>query len=264
VPKAGVACTTKDDCASGFCVDGVCCDGPCLGQCEACDIPGLEGKCSGVSGQPHGTTRTKCSDGGTDVCRALACDGTKDRTKCVGFANGPDKECIPATCKDGAATAAGFCDGSGACKTGSTSTCGNFACDTTTCKTSCKTDADCTTGFTCDTSSGKCVPPKPTCSADGLSTISPDKSIAPKSCGPYRCNGSTGDCYLTCATSDQCAPGNTCDGTNCVAAAPPTDGGDTGSSGGCTVDGHDTTPGFGLGAVLVGALAFVSRRKRRG
>ncbi len=258
IPKAGVACTTKNDCASGFCVDGVCCDGPCGGQCEACDIPGLEGKCSGVSGPPHGTTRTACSDGGADVCRALSCDGTKDRTKCVGFANGPDKECTPASCAAATATAASYCDGTGTCKAGATTSCNTFACDAKSCKTACKVDQDCNTGFTCDTTSSKCVPPRPTCSADGLSTVPADKSLSPTSCGPYQCSTATGDCFPRCATSDQCSPGNTCDGANCI----PGPAAGANSSGGCAVDGHPASSQLALGALALGAIALGRRRRR--
>jgi len=249
----GQTCTVADDCLSNFCVDGVCCDTLCGGQCEACDVPGAAGKCTAVNGAPHGA-REKCSDGGTEVCMALSCDGAKDRTKCTGFANGPDKECAPATCKDDNATAASFCDGSGSCRAGITTACGNYACGDKTCKTSCSVDTDCGKGFQCD--AGKCVPLKATCTSDGLSSNPADKS-APKACAPFRCNPATGDCYGACTASDQCASPSVCDGTKCV---PPPEGAAE-ESGGCAVGSARSGALRGAGLVAILALAVARRRR---
>jgi hypothetical protein len=256
VKLAGQSCSTSSDCATGFCVDAVCCDSLCAGQCEACDVAGAPGKCTPVSGAPKGT-RAACDAGGTDVCKALACDGGKDRTKCVGFANGPAKECKPASCADGTATEAAYCDGVGTCKDGATKTCGSYACGTTACVGKCAGDTDCATGFACDTATTKCVPAKPTCTADGLSSTSPDgKSTTP--CAPFRCDTSSGSCYPKCTTTDQCAPGQSCDGTTCAPAAAGTQG-----SGGCDVG---SAPGGrgGLAVALgIAALALGRLRRRR-
>ncbi len=266
VKDNGQTCVTSADCKSGFCVDGVCCDGGCTGQCEACDIPGGLGKCTGVSGPPHGS-RTKCDGGAADVCKALACDSSKDRSKCVGFLNGPSTECTAASCKDGSATTEAFCDGSGTCKAGATSSCGTFACGDKTCKDKCLVDTDCGAGFICNKDSGKCVPPTATCSADGTSSVAADKTVKP--CGPFRCDTSTGNCYTKCTASDECAPGATCDGTACI--ADPT--GDAQSGGGCAVspsdsgrrEGSEGNGGAGLAGLVVGAaaLAIAGRRRRR-
>jgi hypothetical protein len=41
-----VTCVSPDQCASGACVDGFCCDRACDGDCEACNVAGVEGICS--------------------------------------------------------------------------------------------------------------------------------------------------------------------------------------------------------------------------
>ncbi len=252
VRENGEACTAASECKSGFCVDGVCCESGCTGQCEACDIPGGAGKCTGVSGAPHGT-RAACETS-TDVCKALACDSAKDRSKCVGFLNGPSKECARATCKDGSATTASFCDGTGTCKPGTKATCGAFGCADTVCKDTCKSDGDCGSGYICDVPTAKCVPPKALCSGDKLSSIPPDKSAA-KICAPFTCDPSTGNCYGACTTSDQCAPGTACSGGGCVAVAGEAD------SGGCAMGAPARTTATG-GALLVLSGLFAVRRRR--
>lgn len=57
-PDAGAAlgamCSVKDDCGSGHCVDGRCCDSLCNNSCDACNLPGREGRCeaTGLGSQP--------------------------------------------------------------------------------------------------------------------------------------------------------------------------------------------------------------------
>lgn len=113
VPKAGIACTTAGDCTSGFCVDGVCCNTACTGQCQACDAPGAAGTCWPITGDPHGT-RTKCSDGGAEIRKALTCDGV-DGTKCAAFKRGIDTVCVSASCVEGTLKEAATCDNKGNC-----------------------------------------------------------------------------------------------------------------------------------------------------
>jgi uncharacterized repeat protein (TIGR01451 family)/uncharacterized repeat protein (TIGR02543 family) len=67
----GSACIEGDACESGFCAGGVCCDQACSGECQACDLAGLEGTCSPV--------RTgACHDdiGGGGGCRAAGSDAS--------------------------------------------------------------------------------------------------------------------------------------------------------------------------------------------
>lgn len=42
----GQACAAGGECASSVCVDGFCCDSACAGACRACNVPGMEGKCT--------------------------------------------------------------------------------------------------------------------------------------------------------------------------------------------------------------------------
>lgn len=257
VKAAGDTCTGPSECASGFCIDGVCCDSVCAGQCEACDIPGAVGKCTGVSGAPHGS-RTACFDGAGDVCKTLSCDGSKDRSKCVGYANGPEKECKPGSCADGAAVEASRCDGFGTCKDGSAKPCGGFGCDGASCRTTCAADTDCAKGYVCDSTTSKCVPPSKSCSDDGQSSISPDKTVT-KPCAPFKCNTSTGDCYDTCTSSDQCGGSALCQGNVCVPPAPPP----TEDDGGCTLSSRPRTDRSYAAFAVAGALVAAWLRRRR-
>ncbi len=99
-------CVSGTECTSGFCVDNFCCDSACAGQCEACDVANAIGKCTGVSGAPHGA-REECSPPYTPACRALACDPTRSRTECVAPVFKPpcdctrDDECESGHCADG-------------------------------------------------------------------------------------------------------------------------------------------------------------------
>ncbi|MFI5298569.1 MAG: kelch repeat-containing protein, partial [Polyangiales bacterium] len=206
VPKTGNACKTASDCTSGFCADGYCCDLACKGQCEACDVAGSEGVCSPVAGQPHGT-RSACSDGAGNACAATSCDNN-NRTNCAAFASATTT-CAPAACASNTLTHEATCDGAGSCKTPTTSSCSPYHCaDATKCATSCTTNTDCATGFFC--ASGACSAITATCSGDDTQSIPQDGSGA-KSCAPYLCDPSTGNCFPQCAASSQCAAGDVCD-----------------------------------------------------
>lgn len=56
----GGACSTDDECGSGFCVEGLCCDMACEGDCQTCRQSGREGYCTPFS------DGTECDDG--DLC----------------------------------------------------------------------------------------------------------------------------------------------------------------------------------------------------
>lgn len=94
----GAPCTSNDECESGHCRDGVCCDSACTGECEACDLPGIEGTCTvidldtdvencGVCGRACSTQNieVECRGGKCDgECREgfLDCDGNKTKNGC--------------------------------------------------------------------------------------------------------------------------------------------------------------------------------------
>ncbi len=148
--QPGAACATSSQCASGFCTDGVCCDAACTEQCEACDVPGLLGTCSAVTGAPRGG-RSSCN--GTGPC-AGSCDGS-NRASCA-F---PDAStaCSTPTCSGDVSTPAASCNGAGTCVPGSSVTCVPYVCDATACRSTCVTASHCQSGFDC--TAGACVLP---------------------------------------------------------------------------------------------------------
>jgi len=45
----GGSCTSDAACISGHCADGVCCNNACSGTCEACNLSGSMGTCTGIA-----------------------------------------------------------------------------------------------------------------------------------------------------------------------------------------------------------------------
>ncbi len=247
----GSSCGSASECGTGFCVDGVCCDTACTGQCAACDRVGAIGTCTPVVGQPHGA-RPACASGGGKVCAARTCDGINP-SSCGGLPSATTV-CSKASCANGTLSQASSCDGKGACGAPTTRTCAPYACaDATKCGTSCATNADCVSGYSC--ANGTCSAITATCSADGTQAVATDGSGA-TACAPYRCDPSSGNCYATCAAGDECASGATCDNGVCQPGANTT------SSGGCStspVEGSVAIPAIGL----LAALMLRTRRRRR-
>jgi hypothetical protein len=244
-------CADARECSSDFCVDGVCCDQACSGQCQACGEPGSAGTCIAAKGKPR-APRVDCAGSGT------TCGGQCDGVNIAACAYPTADQSCGTGCADAKHQA---CDGAGSCLAATVCP-GDLACDgTTKCKTACATSADCVSGYSCDGADHKCKAISATCSADGTTSIPADTSQAPKGCGAYRCNPSSGDCFPKCANTDDCAAGSSCNAGVCEGAQP-----DTASSGGCDVDAR---PGddraslvalVGVGLVLAGAR----RRRRRG
>ena len=121
--KQGQTCSTVPaGCVSGTtCVDGYCCDGACTGACQACNVAGLEGKCSSVpSGPPHASRTCGGCAGqnfvGPGTCSSGVCASTP----------------APVVCP------------------------GGFLCGTNVCKSSCASDTDCAQSYFC--ASGTCHP----------------------------------------------------------------------------------------------------------
>ncbi len=253
VKSKGTSCASASECGSGFCVDSVCCESSCNGQCQACDVAGSTGTCLPILGAPHGA-RAKCDDGGSDVCRARACDG-KDVATCVAYANGASVTCKPATCAAGKLTPASKCDAAGACVAGEAVSCAPFACEGASCLSTCATYRDCAAGNTC--TAGRCVPGA-SCSDDRRSSIGQDGT--PLGCDAYLCDPATGTCRATCADSRDCAGGFVCDPgqARCVSAITAGDEG-----GGCSTSPRSSTsrpspkPWW-----LAAMLAPVLRRRR--
>jgi hypothetical protein len=134
----GGTCSPQS-CPNGYCVDGVCCDSPCTGQCEACDIAGSVGKCTAVTGAPHGS-RPACTGAGT------SCAGTCDGMNHTGCAYpGNTTACGPQACAGGIKTLAVNCDGAGNCPAPEALECTPAMCNAggTDCASTCKGDGDC-------------------------------------------------------------------------------------------------------------------------
>jgi hypothetical protein len=211
---AGATCTDAFDCASGFCIDGVCCDTACAGSCDACDLSATKGKCSPVTGAPHGTRTCggfACNAGacGTTCATEAECDPTHSCTggKCVakkgnGVACGGVAECTSGNCVDG------FC-----CDKPCTEQCN--ACDLpdklgvcsavsaspphgtrTACKAAACSGSSFARGSVCN-GLGACTTPPPT------------------SCVPYACNDK--GCITACTVDTDCAENYVCRANVCVA-----------------------------------------------
>ncbi len=253
----GSTCGADGECASGFCTDGVCCNRRCDAQCEACDIPASKGTCSAVSGAPRGT-RAACDDGASDKCKALECDGATDPTKCTKFKNGGTVVCQTGTCEGGNVVPQGTCDGAGACVVPVKSSCGKYACDpaTISCRTDCRNNGDCNTGFFCV--GGTCSETA-RCSDDRTQSIGTDGT--PVDCAPFKC-GTDGTCMKICSSTADCTAGNVCDQAAGKCAAAPT--AETEDGGGCAAGSHAQSSGVAIAflAMAVG-VARASRRRAR-
>jgi hypothetical protein len=141
---AGTACTTAAECAAGFCHQGVCCDKLCSGICQACNLTGAEGTCTNV---PTGLDPlNQCADQGFASCGTDgACNGLG---ACRLYASGA--VCASASCAVSTLTLSSLCSGTGTCVAGTMQSCAPFTCGATgSCRSSCSTDPDCTTGNLC-------------------------------------------------------------------------------------------------------------------
>lgn len=221
----GAPCGADDQCDSPQCVDGVCCDAACTGQCQACDIPGLNGKCTKI-GAPNDPQDVHPNADGVLSPPRVGCDGFVEgtRTTCTGACSGGDTCSYPDDmtllhgdeCADdpegGPSTLTKFpCNGLGSFMPDA-GDCAGFTCaDATTCKTECTTDADCILDFVC--TAGQCVKlTGPLC--DGIDTlrqpadqggyvVCPDNYACPA--GATACLTSC-ESVLDCVTHDEANP----------------------------------------------------------
>ena len=154
-------CITNDTCFSGPCVGGLaagkCCDSACDRPCESCfqrDTGEEDGTCASVvvGKQSPKSGAQGCAPQPESSCGLTGfCDGAGE---CAFHED--DIQCSPATCGN-AFSPAGSCDGDGACAMPAAQTCAPYiGCDILSgCKTTCATNDDCLTGYTCE--SGQCV-----------------------------------------------------------------------------------------------------------
>jgi hypothetical protein len=230
-------------------VDRVCCDDACDGQCEACDVDGVRGTCSPVSGEPHGN-RDRC-DGDDEPCRG-ECQGDVTTRGCV-YA-GLEQSC-GSSCEDGFQTDSA-CDGHGACVPGDPRECDHLACqDESTCKESCDDRNDCLAGYNCI--EGRCEA-RAVCASHDHSQPAEGLAI---DCTPYACDDETGVCHTECSEPEDCSGGNTCfpDHQCKPPEAAPQAQGDESCS--CSLPGRRAT-GLGHAAFLALLAAALFRRRR--
>jgi MYXO-CTERM domain-containing protein len=250
----GQMCETSGICNSGSCVDGVCCDTSCNGQCEACDSAGNEGICSPVQGDPHGN-RAKCDHAGEEC--GGQCDGVNSAS-CKYKATGTT--CGETTCDNGLAKSSA-CDGQGECRGNKDAECAPYACGTDdTCLARCEQDADCSDGYTCNESNGRCLPSGATCSEDRQSS---EGNGVTTPCKPFLCVPASGTCALACAFTTDCAPDFVCEpSTKTCLPAPTGSGGD--DAGSCACRAAGSTPNrSGYWALAAFGVALSSLRRRR-
>jgi hypothetical protein len=204
----GATCIKPSDCALGHCSDGVCCDSACTGACEYCALAGKVGTCSYVTGSPA-PGHPAC--GGMGIC-AGGCSGQGASCSL------PDRQtnCGAASCANGTAYSARTCDGAGTCSPSQSTPCGEFACGTTACLSSCSDNSQCVVGAACVNS--KCVQ----CAAgeSACPNLCANLQTDNAHCGSCSGAGSVcsagkqcnnGICLLgdgqPCATDNQCATG---------------------------------------------------------
>jgi hypothetical protein len=167
-PRAinGTICAAPKDCQSGQCVDGRCCETACEGVCQACDLPGTEGRCSPVPADTDPANECE-AEPATSCGRDGACNGAGAcRKQAAGVM------CAVGGCDVATQRAASTCDGMGTCQPGMTKSCAPAVCLGDSCGDPCAVDADCKmTGFFC--ASGTCRAKRDmaaTCDADNQCT----------------------------------------------------------------------------------------------
>ena len=141
----GAACTTGDDCSSSNCVDGVCCESACTSTCAACS----NAKTSQGDGfcRPIVAGTDPDNECAQDTQASCGLDGMCDGAGACRHWSGTT--CASESCTGATYTPARTCNGSGTCQTVTTTTCGAYVCGTTACKTTCASSADCATGNFC-------------------------------------------------------------------------------------------------------------------
>ncbi|HEY2902858.1 MAG TPA: PA14 domain-containing protein [Polyangia bacterium] len=145
----GAACSSAQQCGSGFCTDSVCCLSVCDGLCQTCAVPGNEGTCAAVTAGSD--PDNECDEQGAATCGQNGfCDGTGH---CAPYPAGTP--CSTAVCAQSMFTDAAACDGQGTCQPAPTVSCGKFSCaSAAACQTTCASNADCVAPNAC--LSGQC------------------------------------------------------------------------------------------------------------
>ncbi|MEZ4265742.1 MAG: lamin tail domain-containing protein [Myxococcota bacterium] len=208
----GASCSTHGACASGYCVDGVCCDGACGGACQACDLAGFVGTCTGCAAGGQ-----YCDGGG--ACQPKLPTGSG----CGAAGECSSGVCDSAVCCASDCGAGGYCDSSGTCQPNPTSACQVVVCDPGTpgCTvqpaangTTCDDGNLCTQTDTCN--GGTCVGSNPVvCTAsDACHVAGTCFSVTGLCSDPPAPNG------ISCDDGDLCTTGDSCLNGGCAAGTP--------------------------------------------
>ena len=124
----GLICSAGSECSGGLCTDGYCCDKACFGECEACNIAGVQGNCTNI---PAGADPdTECSKQDASTCgRTGVCSGTG---ACQKYSAGT--ECGDSSCTNLGYVPAPECNAAGTCASEPAVNCDDSnACTTDTC-----------------------------------------------------------------------------------------------------------------------------------
>ena len=201
----GGTCATSDSCDTALCDQGVCCHDAC-GPCQRCDARGVG--CVAVLGVDDPDSCT-----GADTCDATGRCRRKGGQACTLPTDCASVECFDGTC----------CG----------SRCAPFGCDKAgACASRCAIDADCAAGAGCR--DGVCAAAPAECSGPATSRTALG---ATQECAPFACDGASGACRSSCASSDDCAAGfscaadRSCRSAGSIAASGCTSGGSIGEAG---------------------------------
>lgn len=190
----GTLCTGTNQCVSGFCADGVCCTSACSSLCQACTAAkkgsGSDGTCGNIQNldPDNECPNIECYTGN---CNAGVCAFSAFNTSC-----GDALSCAP-----GVQTNQDICSGTGTCTDKGTTSCGGYACNGSTCGTSCTSDANCLSAYYCETANSTCLAK---CNLD-------------TDCFPNQwCNTANQHCVAKSANGGTCTAGNQCSSSQCV------------------------------------------------
>src|SRR6185369_16225077 len=141
VRNQGDSCAggTGADCTTSSCVDGFCCGGGCSGTCEACNVSGSEGTCTGIAANTD--PASECGA----LCSVCDGNGGSGGGACTPATNGTDPNNDCAAASQDSCDFDGQCNGSGACR---------FYAAGTACLS--QLDTPCSNPNTCD-GSGTCL-----------------------------------------------------------------------------------------------------------
>jgi hypothetical protein len=180
----GSVCTAGNQCISGNCINGVCCGSAACGTCQTCNgtTPGTCTPLAAGTPAPSGQCALNPPCGNTGICNgASGCTQAATSVTCG----------MPVSCTGMTFQPQSFCTGAGTCNQQPTSSCGNYICGTSACKTNCNADAHCSsTSLYCTgnaTTAGSCVAKK--------------------------ANGAT------CGAANECASGSCVDGVCCATSS---------------------------------------------